>query len=357
FANAVDFAFDAAAKAIRTRSMLTGFAIFLIFSSVVGVLWIGANDVLTGSMTAGTLSQFLLYAVFAAGALAALSEVWGELSQAAGSAERLIELLETKPAILPPDNPLQLPSEINGDINFDQVTFAYPTRPEEQVLKEFSLAVKSGETVAIVGQSGAGKSTLLTLLLRFYDPDKGAIKLDGYNIRDLDPEAFRKHIAYVPQETTIFATSASDNISYGSPRASQSDVIEAAKAANAHEFIEALPAGYDTQLGERGVTLSGGQRQRMAIARAILKDAPILLLDEATSALDGQSEKLVQDALEKLMQNRTTLIVAHRLATILKADRIIVMDQGTIAEEGTHKSLQKRSGIYAELAKLQFSQV
>lgn len=356
FSGAVDFAFDAARLAIRTRALLTGFAIFLVFSSVVAVLWIGANDVLSGKMTGGTLGQFLLYAVFAAGAMGALSEVWGELSQAAGSAERLIELLGTKSAITTPANPVALPKPVRGEISFEKVSFSYPTRPDQTTLSELSMAIKPGETVAIVGASGAGKSTLFSLLLRFYDPTSGVISLDGINIRELAEDDFRSQMALVPQETMIFATSASDNIAYGKPDATRQTIMEAAKAANAHEFIEKMPDGYDTILGERGVTLSGGQRQRLAIARAILKDAPVLLLDEATSALDAESEKLVQDALDRLMQGRTTLIIAHRLATVLKADRILVMDDGKIIEEGTHKALTAKKGTYARLAKLQFGE-
>ncbi len=354
FSSAVDFAFHAVRSAIRTRALLTGFAIFLIFASVVAVLWIGATDVLSGNLSAGTLSQFLLYAVFAASSLGSLSEVWGELSLAAGSAERLVELLSEKPAIAPPENPIPLSLPVRGEIEFDGISFAYPTRPKDQALDGLSLAINPGETVAIVGSSGAGKSTLFSLLLRFYDPQSGAIKLDGLNIRDLDPEEFRGYIALVPQETVVFAASAAENIAYGNPEVDRARVIAAAKAANADDFISRLPEGYDTDLGERGVTLSGGQRQRLAIARAILKDAPVLLLDEATSALDAESEKLVQDALEKLMVGRTTLIIAHRLATVLKADRILVLDQGKIVEEGTHAALKKRNGIYAGLAKLQF---
>jgi ATP-binding cassette subfamily B protein len=356
FSGAVDFAFDAARKAILTRSLLTGFAIFLIFSSIVAVLWIGANDVLAGTMTGGTLGQFLLYAVFAGGAMGALSEVWGELSQAAGSAERLIELLGTKSAIITPIKPLELAKPAKGEITFEAVSFNYPTRPNQPTLEGLSMSVKPGETVAIVGPSGAGKSTLFALLLRFYDPASGIIKLDDIDIKKLAEDDFRSQIALVPQDTMIFASSAAENISYGKPQATRDNVIAAAKAANAHEFIEKMPQAYDTILGERGVTLSGGQRQRLAIARAILKDAPVLLLDEATSALDAESEKLVQDALENLMQGRTTLIIAHRLATVLKADRILVMDEGKIIEEGTHKALIKKKGVYAGLAKLQFGE-
>jgi ATP-binding cassette subfamily B protein len=356
FSGAVDFAFDAARKAILTRSLLTGFAIFLIFSSIVAVLWIGANDVLAGTMTGGTLGQFLLYAVFAGGAMGALSEVWGELSQAAGSAERLIELLGTKSAIITPIKPLELAKPAKGEITFEAVSFNYPTRPNQPTLEGLSMSVKPGETVAIVGPSGAGKSTLFALLLRFYDPASGIIKLDDIDIKKLAEDDFRSQIALVPQDTMIFASSAAENISYGKPQPTRDNVIAAAKAANAHEFIEKMPQAYDTILGERGVTLSGGQRQRLAIARAILKDAPVLLLDEATSALDAESEKLVQDALENLMQGRTTLIIAHRLATVLKADRILVMDEGKIIEEGTHKALIKKKGVYAGLAKLQFGE-
>lgn len=356
FSNAVDTAFGAARTAVKMRAVLTGIAIFMIFSSVVAVLWIGATDVLTGQMSAGTLSQFLLYAVFAAGSLGALSEVWGELSLAAGSAERLVELLSERPAIAAPTSPVKLASPVRGQIDFENVEFAYPTRPETKALDRLSLSVKPGETVAIVGSSGAGKSTLFGMLLRFYDPQSGTISLDGTDVRDLDPERFRRHLALVPQETVVFASSAAENIAYGKPDTSREMVVAAAKAANADDFITQLPDGYDAQLGERGVTLSGGQRQRLAIARAILKDAPVLLLDEATSALDAESEKLVQDALEKLMEGRTTLIIAHRLATVLKADRIVVMDKGRIVEEGTHASLKKRGGIYAGLAKLQFGE-
>lgn len=356
FSGAVDFAFDAARRAILTRSLLTGFAIFLIFASIVAVLWIGANDVLAGTMSGGTLGQFLLYAVFAGGAMGALSEVWGELSQAAGSAERLVELLGTESAIKTPTSPVQIVKPAKGEIAFRDVSFNYPTRPDQPILEGLSMAIQPGETVAIVGPSGAGKSTLFALLLRFYDPASGEIKLDNINIKNLAEDDFRSQIALVPQDTMIFASSAADNISYGKPTATRENIITAAKAANAHEFIEKMPEAYDTILGERGVTLSGGQRQRLAIARAILKDAPVLLLDEATSALDAESEKLVQDALENLMKGRTTLIIAHRLATVLKADRILVMDDGKVIEEGTHKALIKKKGVYAGLAKLQFGE-
>lgn len=355
FSNAVEESFEAARAAIGMRALLTAFAIFLIFSSVVAVLWVGARDVMSGSMTPGVLSQFLLYAIFAAGSLGALSEVWGELSQAAGAAERISELMEEEPQITAPQSPLALPSPVKGEIGFENVSFAYPTRPEELTVKGLSLNIRAGETVAIVGPSGAGKSTLTSMLLRFYDPLSGSITLDGTDISKLDPEALRQQIAIVPQDTVIFAASAHDNIALANDKASREDVMAAARAANAAEFIEASGEGYDTQLGERGITLSGGQRQRIAIARAILKDAPILLLDEATSALDAESERLVQDALERLMEGRTTIVIAHRLATILKADRILVMDNGRIIEEGTHASLsKKKNGLYAKLASLQF---
>ena len=354
FAKAVETAFDAARLAVRTRALLTAFAIFLIFTSVVAVLWIGAQDVLSGKMSPGTLGQFLLYAVFGAGALGALSEVWGELSLAAGAAERLAELLAEEPAIRAPANPESLPDPVRGEIRFDSVSFAYPSRPDVTALHDLSFTVKPGETIAIVGPSGAGKSTLFSLLLRFYDPGSGSVQLEGKDLRTLDPSDFRSVMALVPQDTVIFASSALDNILFGRPNASRDEAVAAAKAANADKFVNALPDGFDTKLGERGVTLSGGQRQRIAIARAILKDSPVLLLDEATSALDAESEKLVQDALDGLMQGRTTLVIAHRLATVLKADRILVMDGGRIVEEGTHRQLVAKKGIYARLAQLQF---
>ena len=355
FSDAVDFAFDAARLAVRTRAWLTGLAFFLILSSVIAVLWIGASNVLDGTMSAGTLSQFLLYAVFAAGAFGSLSEVWGELTQAAGSAERLVELLSKGSDVSAPENPSKLTDPVQGNIEFDNVKFCYPTRPDTTALNDVSVKIKPGETVAIVGSSGSGKSTFFNLLLRFYDPQTGKIKLDGLELTSLDPEQLRRQFALVPQETAIFATSVADNIAYGSGQHSAEQIKEAAKAANAHEFIEKLEDGYDTILGERGVTLSGGQRQRLSLARAILRDAPVLLLDEATSALDAESEKLVQDALERLMKGRTTLVIAHRLATVKQADRILVMDGGKIIEQGTHKSLISKKGVYARLAKLQFT--
>jgi len=354
FSAAVEAAFEAARASIFARSFLTFFAIFMIFSSVVAVLWFGSRDVLAGTLSPGTLGQFLLYSVFAAGALGALSEVWGELSQAAGAAERLTEILAEKPAIRSPANPAPLPVKAKGAISFDDVSFSYPARPDRAAVHALSFQIKPGETVAIVGPSGAGKSTVFSLILRFYDPETGRIVIDGVDLREADPADVRERIAIVPQDVTIFAASARDNIGFGRPGASTAEIEAAAKAALADEFILKLEKGYDSQVGERGVTLSGGQRQRVAIARAILRDAPILLLDEATSALDAESETLVQTALERLMQGRTTLVIAHRLATVLKADRILVMEAGRIVEEGTHQSLVAKGGIYARLAKLQF---
>ncbi len=354
FAKAVDTAFEAARSSVFARSFLTFFAIFTIFASVVAVLWFGSRDVLSGTLSAGTLGQFLLYSVFAAGALGALSEVWGELAQAAGAAERLTEILAETPAIAAPANPLPLPKPARGLVEFRDVSFAYPARPDRPTLHDVSFTIQPGETVAIVGPSGAGKSTIFSLLLRFYDPVSGSVLIDGVDIAKADPQAVRDHTAIVPQDVTIFAASAGENIGFGRPGAAQAEIEAAARDALADEFIEKLAQGYDTQVGERGVMLSGGQRQRVAIARAILRDAPILLLDEATSALDAQSETLVQTALERLMKGRTTIVVAHRLATVLKADRILVMDGGRIVEEGTHRSLVRKGGVYAGLAKLQF---
>jgi ATP-binding cassette subfamily B protein len=354
FGSAVEDAFSAARSSVKARAVLTAFAIFMIFSSVVAVLWFGSRDVLAGTISPGTLGQFLLYAVFAAGALGALSEVWGELSQASGAAERLMEIMAEKPAISAPSTPVALPEPPVGSVTFSDVRFNYPTRPDAPALRGLDFEVKPGETVAIVGPSGAGKSTVFSLLLRYYDPVSGSIRVDGVDLREADPAVVRARIAIVPQDTTIFAATARDNIGFGRPGASTADIQAAAKAALAHDFIEALDHGYETQVGERGVMLSGGQRQRIAIARAILRDAPILLLDEATSALDAESEILVQKGLEHLMQGRTTLVIAHRLATVLKADRILVMEDGRIVEEGTHQSLVKKNGIYANLAKLQF---
>jgi ATP-binding cassette, subfamily B, bacterial len=354
YGGAVENAYEAARSAIRSRSMLTGFAITLIFGSVVAVLWVGAHNVLDGTMSAGTLGQFLLYSVIAAGSLGALSEVWGELSQAAGAADRLGELLSEVSPISSPRDPLLLPEPAQGKVEFSNVHFSYPSRPGKSALHGLSLSVRPGETVAIVGPSGAGKSTVFSLVLRFYDPQQGAVTIDGIDIRKVSPEALRERIAIVPQDVTIFVATIHDNIAFGRPGATREEVEAAAIAAQADEFIARLDQGYDTPVGERGITLSGGQRQRIAIARAILKNAPILLLDEATSALDAESETLVQKALDGLMEARTTIVIAHRLATVLKADRILVMDHGRIVEEGTHQSLVHHGGIYAKLARLQF---
>jgi len=354
FGEAAENAFDAARLSTRQRAFLTGFAITMVFGSVVAVLWFGAQSVLVGTMSAGTLGQFLLYSVMAAGALAALSEVWSELSQAAGAAGRLTELLAEKPEIAAPAHPVRLPKPAIGSVAFDGVQFAYPTRPGNAALTGLDLVVNPGERVAIVGQSGAGKSTIFSLILRYYDPDDGRVLVDGVDVREADPDDVRGRLAIVPQDVTIFAASIHDNIAFGAPGASRADVEAAARAAHAEEFILRLDKGYDTEVGERGIMLSGGQRQRIAIARAILRNAPILLLDEATSALDAESETLVQTALDGLMADRTTIVIAHRLATVLKADRILVMDQGRIVEEGTHQSLVAKGGIYARLASLQF---
>ena len=357
FGDAVGLAFETAVKRIRIRALLTGIAILFIFGAITFVLWIGTRSVMAGEMTGGQLGQFLLYAIFASAAAAGLSEMWGEVQRAAGAMERLVELLGAKPAIVAPPNPEPLPEVSQGLISLENVSFRYPSRPDTFAIDDFSLDVESGETLAVVGPSGAGKSTLFQLLLRFYDPESGCIRVDGVDIRSTTPEAVRSRIGLVPQETMIFGTTARENIGYGRPGASDAEVEAAAEAAAADGFIRQLPDGYESFLGERGTRLSGGQRQRIAIARAILKDPPILLLDEATSSLDAESERAVQEALEHLMEDRTTIIIAHRLATVLKATRIVVMDQGKIVDIGTHHDLVRRDSLYARLAELQFGEV
>jgi ATP-binding cassette subfamily B protein len=357
FGGEVEQAYEAARTSTRARAILTAIVIFIVFSSVVAILWVGSHDVLAGSISPGRLGQFVLYAAFAAAGLGQLSEVWGEVSAASGASERLFEILRVKSAIEVPAAPLAMPVPARGDVGFDNVSFSYPTRPDTLAVDGVSLTVRAGEKVAIVGPSGAGKSTLFHLLLRFYDPASGVISFDGVPIRDADPREVRARIALVPQESVVFAASARDNIRFGRPGADDAEVERAAGLAHATEFIRRLPGGFEAQLGERGVTLSGGQRQRIAIARAILRDAPLLLLDEATSSLDAESETLVQTALEELMRHRTTLVIAHRLATVLSCDRIMVLDQGRIVEQGTHASLVAAGGLYARLARLQFEGV
>ena len=354
FGGEVEHAYEAARTSTQARAVLTAIIIFIVFASVVAILWIGSHDVLTGAISPGRLGQFVLYAVFAAAGLGQLSEVWGEVSAASGAAERLFEILHVKPDITAPASVRALPVPARGEVGFDQVSFAYPARRDVNVLDAVSFTVHPGEKVAIVGPSGAGKSTIFHLLLRFYDPRSGTISLDGVPVKSADPRDFRARIALVPQESVVFAASARENIRFGRPDATDAEVERAAELAHAAEFIRRLPEGFQTPLGERGVTLSGGQRQRIAIARAILRDAPLLLLDEATSALDAESETLVQTALEELMRHRTTLVIAHRLATVLSCDRILVMDQGRIVEQGTHAELVAANGLYARLARLQF---
>jgi ATP-binding cassette subfamily B protein len=355
FADAVEQAFAAAKARTKARAGLTAIAIFLVFASVVGILWYGAQDVLSGTITGGRLGQFVLYAVLAAASMGELSEVWGEVNQAAGAAERLGELLAVQSQIKSPRHPVLLPEPPRGEIGFDEVAFSYPTRPAVSALNGVSFRVKPGERVAIVGPSGAGKTTIFALLLRFYDPIAGSVSVDGVPVNKASLTELRSRFAIVPQETALFADTVAANIAYGVGEASRSEIEKAARAAFAHDFIASLPQGYDTMLGERGVTLSAGQRQRIAIARAVLRKAPILLLDEATSALDSESETLVQRALDSIMEGRTTLVIAHRLATVTRADRILVLDQGRLVEEGTHQSLLGNGGIYARLAELQFA--
>jgi ATP-binding cassette subfamily B protein len=355
FDGIVDETFRAASRRIGTRALLTAIVILLAFSAVAVILWVGGRDVIMGNMTGGDLSAFVFYAVLMAISVGTVSEVIGDVQRAAGATERLLELLATTPDIAAPESPLPLPQPALGHVAFDQVTFHYPARPDKPSLDHFSLSIKPGETVALVGPSGAGKSTVFQLLLRFYDPQSGAVRFDGVDLRDASPADLRRQIGLVAQDPVIFASSAWENIRYGRPDAGDAEVRAAAEAAHATEFLDQLPQGFDTFLGEKGVRLSGGQRQRLAIARAVLRNPPLLLLDEATSALDAESERAVQSALEKLAQGRTTLVIAHRLATVLKADRIVVVDQGRIVAEGRHEDLIAQGGLYARLAALQFN--
>ncbi|MBV1863275.1 MAG: ATP-binding cassette domain-containing protein [Rhodobacteraceae bacterium] len=355
FSTLTEQAFTAAKERIGARAVMTVIVMFLIFTGIVGVLWIGARDVRAGEMSTGALVQFVIYAVLVSGAVAALSEIWSELQRAAGATERLVELLVAEDVVVDPENPKTLAQRVVGAVRFNNVSFSYPARPGVKALNGFDLEIKPGETVALVGPSGAGKSTVFQLLFRFFDPQSGSVSLDGADLRTLKREAFRAQLAYVPQDPVIFATSAMENIRFGRPDATDDEVITAAKAAAAHDFLMALPDGYASFVGERGVMMSGGQKQRIAIARAILRDAPVLLLDEATSALDAESELAVKQAVEDLSRERTTLIVAHRLATVKQADRIIVLDQGRVVAQGTHDALVKEDGLYARLAKLQFT--
>ena len=356
FDEVTEQSYRSARRRILTRSMLTAIVIFMIFAAIVLFLQMGSEDVSQGEITEGGLVQFMFYTIMVGGAVAALSEVWGELQRAAGATERLVELLTAEDTVLDPASPGILPTPVKGKLSFEKVAFHYPSRPQVSALDEIDLTIEPGETVALVGPSGAGKSTIIQMVQRFYDPQGGAVKIDGLDLRDLERSDFRKHIALVPQDPVIFADTARENIRFGRPTATDAEVEAAAKAAAAHDFLTALPDGYDSYVGERGVMLSGGQKQRIAIARAILRDAPILLLDEATSALDAESEYAVQRAVEELARTRTTLIVAHRLATVKKADRIIVLEDGKIAAQGTHDSLVAQGGLYARLARLQFTE-
>ncbi|MFV0359460.1 ABC transporter transmembrane domain-containing protein [Tropicimonas sp.] len=355
FGEITEESYRVAKKRIAVRAALTIIIIFVVFAGILGVLWIGARDVRTGSMTAGELVQFLIYAGIMAGSVAALSEIWGELQRAAGATERLVELLNARDTVNDPAQPRALPRPVRGEIVFDDVIFHYPSRPDDAALHGASFTIAPGEQVALVGPSGAGKSTVLQLLLRFYDPTNGQVRLDGIALPEMNRDDFRLAMSLVPQDPVIFAASARENIRFGRPGATDAEVEQAARAAQAHDFIAAMPEGYGTYVGERGVMLSGGQKQRIAIARAILRDAPVLLLDEATSALDAASERAVQQAVAAMAENRTTLIIAHRLATVKQADRILVFDGGRIVAEGTHDRLVAEDGLYAELARLQFT--
>ena len=354
FAEAVERVFATAKRRILVRAVMTAIVIFLIFGAITLVIWQGAIAVAAGRMTGGTIAAFVLYGGLLAGAFGNLSEVYGDLLRAAGASERLGELLDAEPAIRAPAEPAKLPDPARGELVFEGVTFRYPTRRETSALNDFSLSVRARERLAVVGPSGAGKTTLFQLAERFYDPDHGRVLLDGVDLKDADPADIRERIAMVPQDTVIFAASARDNLRYGNWNATEDQLWTAARDANAEQFLRALPDGLETYMGEGGARLSGGQRQRIAIARALLRDAPLLLLDEATSALDAESERLVQDALDRLMEHRTTIVIAHRLATVRAADRIVVMNEGRIVEEGTHASLNARGGLYARLARLQF---
>ena len=354
FGAAVEAAFGVSLVRMKARALMTAMIIVVMFGGVTLVLWLGAQDVIAGRMTPGALLQFVLLSVFAAGAVGALGESWGDVQKAAGAMERIDELMRAQAAIRPPETPTILPEPPTGEVSMSAVQFAYPGRPDLPALKGFSLTVRPGETVALVGPSGAGKSTVFRLLLRFYDPQAGVVSVDGVDVRSADPVAVRCRFAWVSQEAPLFSGSASENIRFGREAATDEEIRAAADEAQALGFIEALPEGFDTPLGERGKSLSGGQRQRMAIARALVRDAPILLLDEATSALDAENERLVQSALDQAMQGRTTIVIAHRLATVLRADRIVVMEEGRVVQEGTHQSLMAQGGLYAHLAELQF---
>lgn len=355
FAEVTEESYDVALARVRTRAIMTAIVIFLIFTGVIGVLWIGARDVREGAMTVGELVQFVIYAILTAGSTGALSEIWGELQRAAGATERLAELLHAEDALTDPVQPVALPRPVKGEVSLEDVSFNYPSRPDSSALHGINLTIRPGETVALVGPSGAGKTTIIQMIQRFWDPQQGRVMLDGVDLRDMRRDDFRQALALVPQDPVIFGATARENIRLGHPDASDAQIIAAAKAAHADEFINNLPQGYDTPLGERGVMLSGGQRQRIAIARAVLRDSPVLLLDEATSALDAESEALVQAAMNHLAENRTTIVIAHRLATVKQADRIVVLEHGKIVAQGRHEELVTQGGLYARLAQMQFT--